>query len=60
MLLLITVGGGAVRTTVVVVIVVVVVVVTLLSTRSPRIIGAYISRISFLKFLYFNLTNLGF
>ena len=64
----ITVGGGSVRTTLVVVavvagdvIVVVVVDVTLLfSTRVPRIIGAYILRISFCAFLYFNRSNLGF
>ena len=59
----ITVGGGAVRTTLVVdagdVIVVVVVDVTLLSsTRVPRIIGAYILRISFCAFFYFNRSNL--
>ena len=41
------------------VIVVVVVDVTLLSsTRVPRIIGAYILRISFCAFLYFNRSNL--
>ena len=69
MVLQITVGGGAVRTTLVVVavvavdvsVVVVVVDVTLLSsTRLPRIIGAYILRISFCTFLYFNRSNLGF
>ena len=64
----ITVGGGAVRTTLVVVavvavdvsvVVVVVVDVTLLSsTRLPRIIGAYILRISFCAFFYFNRSNL--
>ena len=62
----ITVGGGSVRTTLVVdavvagdVIVVVVVDVTLLSsTRLPRIIGAYILRISFCAFFYFNRSNL--
>ena len=64
----ITVGGGSVRTALAVVavvagdvIVVVVVDVTLLSsTRLPRIIGAYILRISFCAFLYFNRSNLGF
>ena len=64
----ITVGGGSVRTALAVVavvagdvIVVFVVDVTLLSsTRLPRIIGAYISRISFCAFLYFNRSNLGF
>ena len=45
----------------VIVVVVVVVDVTLLSsTRLPRIIGAYILRISFCTFLYFNRSNLGF
>lgn len=45
----------------VIVVVVVVVDVTLLSsTRLPRIIGAYILRISFCAFLYFNRSNLGF
>ena len=69
MVLQITVGGGAVRTTlvvvavvagdIIVVVVVVVVDVTLLSsTRLPRIIGAYILRISFCAFLYFNRSNL--
>lgn len=62
----ITVGGGSVRTALAVVavvagdvIVVVVVDVTLLSsTRVPRIIGAYILRISFCAFFYFNRSNL--
>ena len=62
----ITVGGGSVRTTLAVVavvagdvIVVVVVDVTLVSsTRVPRIIGAYILRISFCAFFYFNRSNL--
>ena len=63
----ITVGGGAVRTTLVVVavvavdvsvVVVVVDVTSLSSTRLPRIIGAYILRISFCAFFYFNRSNL--
>ena len=60
----ITVGGGSVRTALAVVAVVagdviVVVDVTLVSsTRVPRIIGAYILRISFCAFFYFNRSNL--